>query len=228
MVQKSSSRNKPSKPNPKQNTGKDSLWNQHGLEDVYIQREAQVNLWTVLGGIAAAALLTQISNLAAEIQAGRWYLILYGLTAILLIASSWVQNLWGSILLKMQVNYIYVLLWLMNMFSLSIMCLYVTKPAVFLAACATILLTTLLFQIYLMKSGAWDIFTPQMVKDIKITLWSYCVIMVLCCCAVIQLTLYPSITGEIGWGVFATFTSTGAVIMHNFGMKKERQHFNIP
>jgi len=39
------------------------LWGTHGLDAVYFQREAQVNFWTVLGGLAMEALLTQLSPL---------------------------------------------------------------------------------------------------------------------------------------------------------------------
>jgi len=47
-------------------------WITHGIEDIYFQREAQVNFWTVLGGLAMAALLTQLSPLLREIQNTRF------------------------------------------------------------------------------------------------------------------------------------------------------------
>jgi len=71
----------------KPNTGKQSaparkredanlrLWAMHGEESVYFKREAQVNFWTVLGGLAMAALLTQLSPLLEQLRQGRWYLI---------------------------------------------------------------------------------------------------------------------------------------------------------
>ena len=205
-----------------------TLWTRHGIEDVYFQREAQVNFWTVLGGIAVAALLTRITDLFAEIQMGRWHLLLYALTAILLIAASWVQNLWGSIILKMQVHYLYVLLWLMNMVSLSVMCLQVTNPSVFFAACGAVILFTLCFQLYLMKSGAWAIFTAERIKAIKATLWIYLLFMSLCFAAAATLFAYPSVIAEIGWGIFALLASTAAVVMHHFSMKQERKEIGIP
>ncbi|MFH2038216.1 MAG: hypothetical protein ABIJ65_02150 [Chloroflexota bacterium] len=47
-----------------------------GVEDVYFQRESLVIFWTVLGGIAAGALLTQLGPLE-EILAYRWYLLFF-------------------------------------------------------------------------------------------------------------------------------------------------------
>jgi len=204
------------------------LWMRHGIEDVYFQREAQVNFWTVLGGIAVAALLTEIPSLLDEIQLGRWHLMLYALTVLLLIAASWVQNLWGSMILRMQVNYLYVILWLLNMVSLSIMSLQVTNPAVFFMACGAFLLFTLLFQVYLMRSGAWVAYNQERVKAIKSTLWIYFLIMVLCFGAATHLTLHSAITAEIGWGFFAFLSSIGAIVMHHFGMKEERKEIGVP
>lgn len=53
----------PGKPTRKRDDPELRLWGTHGVEDVYYQRDAQVTFWTVLGGIAVAALLTQITNL---------------------------------------------------------------------------------------------------------------------------------------------------------------------
>ena len=71
MPQKSES-NQPkeakSKSLPSGRTPELRLWTTHGVEDVYLQREAVVNFWTVLGGLAMAALLTQLSPLLHELQ----------------------------------------------------------------------------------------------------------------------------------------------------------------
>ena len=63
------------------------LWTTHGVEDVYLQREAVVNFWTVLGGLAMAALLTQLSPLLHEHQESHWYLLLFFIASILTIAN---------------------------------------------------------------------------------------------------------------------------------------------
>ena len=45
---------KEKKKSSKKEFNSDSLWTQRGIEDVYFLREAQVNFWSILGGIAVA------------------------------------------------------------------------------------------------------------------------------------------------------------------------------
>lgn len=82
----------PARPGQRKRSPELQLWKTHGEADVYFQREAQVNFWTVLGGLAMAALLTQCSLLLQEVLAGRWYLVLFLLASVLVLASSWVQT----------------------------------------------------------------------------------------------------------------------------------------
>ena len=79
---------------------KPSLWSIHGVEDVHYQRAAQVNFWTVMGGLQTAALLTQTGIFWEQIQAGRWYLSLYLLDSLLVIALIWALSSWESLILK--------------------------------------------------------------------------------------------------------------------------------
>jgi hypothetical protein len=80
-----------------------SPWQVRGIEDVYYQREAQVTWWTILGCIAAGALLTQLQDVVAQAQSGRWSPVLYFLATALIIVISWVQTVWGVIALLMAV-----------------------------------------------------------------------------------------------------------------------------
>lgn len=206
----------------------DALWYRHGIEDVYFQREAQVNFWTILGGIAVAALLTQADNIILNIQSGRWHVLLYAVTAVLLITASWVQNLWGCLILKIRINYMYVLLFTINMISLSVMCLYVTQPTIFLGTLAVFALITVFMQIYLKKSGARIIFPEEMIRNIGNTLWFYQAAVLLCIAAAVQLKLVPSQAAEIGWGFITVAGSMAVIILHHLSMKKERQFFGVP
>lgn len=206
----------------------DALWHQHGIEAVYFQREAHINFWTILGGIAIAVLLTEIDNIIINIQAGRWHILLYALSAILLITVSWVQNVWGTLILKVPTNYINVFLWTINLISLSVMCLYVIHPTIFLGTCAVYSLIAIFIQIFLKKSGAWSIFPEKMIRDLTNTLWFYLAVVLLCIAAVIQLKLMPSQAAEIGWGCFTVVGSVAVVILHHSSMKKERQLFGVP
>ena len=206
----------------------DALWMRHGIDDVYYQRDAHVNFWTVLGGIAVAALLTQVSNLVTEIQLGKWYLLLYFLTSITLIANSWIQSLWSSLVLKAQVTILHTLLGLLHLICLSIICIYVTNPIIFFASCGFLVLIVLAIQLYFMKTGGWVAFTEERIKGIKTVIWVYLGFLIFCCIATVHLFWYPSVLAEIGWGIFAILASISALVMQHNGMKREREDLKIP
>ncbi len=46
----------------------EKYWRIHGEEDVTFQRQAQVTWWSVLGGVAVAALLTQLEPMIAAVR----------------------------------------------------------------------------------------------------------------------------------------------------------------
>jgi len=82
----------------------EQLWIRRGVEDVFFQREAQVTWWTVLGGIAVAALLTQLDGVLNILKAGHLVYVLYFLTTCLVIVNSWVQTSWGSLVLRWPIS----------------------------------------------------------------------------------------------------------------------------
>ncbi len=210
------------------NTGDLQLWKRRGAEDVYFQREAQVNFWTVLGGLAMAALLTQLSPLLDELRQGRWYLVLYLVASILVIASSWVQTSWGSLVLKWPISIFTTVTTLFGMLVQSIQCLLVTYPPGWLAACAGIIFFALVVQVYFAKSGAWLVFSPASIKRFKFTNWIYLFVMLIFLAGAFQLFRYPSQTGEMVWGFVALFFSVAALYMQNRGMQEEKKELGIP
>lgn len=204
------------------------LWAKHREESVFFQREAQVNLWTVLGGLALAALLTQLSPLLKEIQNSRWYLVLFFLSSVLIIASSWVQTAWGSLVLKWPISILGTLINLFGMFAQAIQCLLVTNPAGWLLATAGIVLFVSFIQIYFERSGARKVFSDASKKRFKITDAVYWFFLVVCLGGAYQLYYYPSATAEEVWG-FVVFTfSILALVMQHKGMQQEKKELGIP
>ena len=47
-------------------------WVSRGVDSVYFQRETQVAWWTILGGIAVAALLTEVDSVIMAVKDQRW------------------------------------------------------------------------------------------------------------------------------------------------------------
>ncbi len=222
------SKETPGQPSRKKNDPEIHLWATHGAEDVYFQREAQVNFWTVLGGLAMAALLTQLSPLMQELQKSRWYLLLYLVASILVLANSWVQTSWGSLVLKWPISITTTVIMLFQMLFHSIQCLLVTNPSGWLAATAGIILFALFNQFYFEKSGAWKVFSPVFIKRFKFDNLVYSFFILLCLAGAFQMYLYPSQIAEMVWGFAVLFLSFMALYMQHKGMQQEKCELGIP
>jgi hypothetical protein len=204
------------------------LWASHGAEDVYFQREAQVNFWTVLGGLAMAALLTQLSPLMQEIHNSRWYLLLYLVASILVLATSWVETSWGSLVLKWEISIFTTVTMLFQMLAQSIQCLLITNPAGWLAATAGIILFALFNQYYFERSGAWKVFPAESIKRFRFNNTVYLVFMFVCLAGAYQLYRVPSQIAEMVWGFAIVILSILALYMQHKGMKQEKIELGIP
>ncbi|MEW6093520.1 MAG: hypothetical protein AB1531_06095 [Chloroflexota bacterium] len=204
------------------------LWATHREESVYFQREAQVNFWTVLGGVTLAALLTQLAPLLEEIRAGRWYLLFFLVTSILILATSWVQTSWGSLVLKWPISIATTVIVLFQMLVQSIQCLLVTNPAGWLAATGGIIVFALFNQLYFEKSGAWKVFPPEFIRRFKFNNRLYAFFMVICLAGAFQLFRYPSRTAEMVWGFACLFLSILALYLQHRGMLEEKKVLGIP
>jgi hypothetical protein len=204
------------------------LWATHREESVYFQREAQVNFWTVLGGLAMAALLTQLSPLLEEIQAGRWYLPMYLVTSILVLATSWVQTSWGSLVLKWPISITSTVIVLFEMLAQSIQCLLVTNPSGWLAATVVLIMCANLLQVHFERSGAWKVFPPEFIRRFKAANRLYAFFALLCLGGALQLYRYPSRIAEMVWGCVVLFFSILALYMQHKGMQEEKRELGIP
>ena len=216
------------KPARKRNDPEIRPWTKHGDEDVSFQREAQVNFWTVLGGLAMAALLTRLSPLMQELHKSRWYLLLYLVASILILANSWVQTSWGSLVMKWPISIATTIIMLFQMLIQSIQCLLITNPSGWLLATAGLILFALFNQIYFEKSGAWVVYSPESIKRYKFTNGIYLVLMLICMAGAFQLYLYPNSIAEMVWGFVSLFFSIMALYMQHQGMQIEKKKLGIP
>lgn len=205
-----------------------SLWSTHREESVFFQREAQVNFWTVLGGLAMAALLTQLSPLLREIQSSRWYLTFYMVASILILAISWVQTSWGSLILKWPISIVSTVIVLFEMLAQSIQCLLITNPAGWLAATAGLVFFSLLLQMYFAMSGAWKVFSVGSIKHVKFNNGVYAFFVFICLAGASHLHFFPSNIAETIWGAGVLLLSFLALYMQHKAMQKEKLELSIP
>lgn len=226
---------------PKRQTAQDSLppalsdsqpranqWLQRGVDDVYYQREAQVTWWTILGGIAVGALVTQVPGVISQIQAGRWFLLLYFLATALVIVNSWVQTTWGTLVLRWPISTSFTLLGFLTGLSECILSLQVTKPYAWMFAVSAMILSSMLTHLYFRRSGAWTALSPTHVARLKKQIWIYGVFCAGAFAGGLLLLRYPGQAHEILWGVITFSAAAFALWLQDEQMKFERMMFHIP
>jgi len=210
-------------------TGTDTnLWKYRGVEDVYFQRESMVNFWTVMGGIAAGALLTQLAPLEEEILASRWYLLFFFLSSFLTIVNSWMQSAWGSLVLRWPMTVPGTLIYFAGLFSLSVQSLLVTRPAGWMAASGSVVFFAILIQYYFSKSGAWVVFSPERIKEFRNNQKFYILFLLLTLLGAAHLAWFPSYLAELIWGVIALISSILALFIQHKGMQQQKIELGIP
>lgn len=205
-----------------------NLWKYRGVEDVYFQRESMVNFWTVMGGIAAGALLTQLAPLEKEVLASRWYLVLYFLSSFLTIVNSWIQSAWGSLVLRWTMSVPGTLIYFAGLFSLSLQSLLVTRPAGWLAASGAVVFFAILIQVHFSRSGAWVTFSPERVRKFRNNLKLYYIFLCITLLGAVQLAWFPSNLAELGWGVITLASSILALVIQHKSMLQEKIELGIP
>jgi hypothetical protein len=204
------------------------LWTRRGIEDVFFQRGNMVNFWTVMGGIAAGALLTQLAPLEENILSSRWYLVFYFISSILIIVSHWVQSAWGSLVLRWPMTVLGTLIYFLSLFSLGVQSLYVTKPAAWMAVSTAIVFFAILNQFYFIKTGAWVGFSTETIKRLHGNIRVYFFFLFICLLGVIQLAWFTSPLAELFWGLVALASSILSLVMQHNGMLQEKKELGIP
>ncbi len=205
----------------------EKLWATRGVEDVFFQREAQVTWWSVLGGIAVAALLTKLDTLLLAFKLGERYLALYFLATCLVIINSWVQTAWGSLVLKWPISISTSISIFFQGLLMSIAALSITNPAIWYAAMTGVILTHLFNQLVFSKSHGWMAFPTEMIDQARANNWIYSILAVIGVSSSIYLALQPSVNAEIGFGIAAVLISIFALVKEHSSMNEEKRRMRI-
>lgn len=205
----------------------EKLWAARGVEDVFFQREAQVTWWTVLGGIAVAALLTELDSLISAFKIGEWYFALYFLATCLVIVNSWVQTAWGSLVLKWPIWIVTSVSLFFQGLSLSVAALNITNPAIWYGAMSVVLFTALFNQLVFSKSRGWVTLSAELADQARTIIPIYAVLALFGAASSIYLGLRPSVGAAMIWGIVALVISIFALIRQHLGMTEEKQRMGI-
>jgi hypothetical protein len=198
------------------------------VDDVYFQRETIVNFLSILGGVAVGALLTQFFPMVEQVRDSRWQLLLFFAASIFIQINLWIQVSWGTLVLKWPISIPLLIPQFMTCLCTCIMCLLLTNPSGWMASVGAMFIFHLLNEFYIAKTGVWDNYSQQRVKELKTDNYIYLFMMVLTFLASAHLYFYPSKINEIIWGVIALFGSIAGLVLQHQGMERERKEFGIP
>ena len=205
----------------------EKLWTVRGTEDVFFQREAQITWWSVLGGIAVAALLTKLDTLPLAFRLGQWHIALYFLATCLVIVNSWVQTAWGSLILKWPISISTSLSLFFLGISLAVAALNITQPVVWYAAMSVVLLTGLFNQVVFSKSHAWVAFSAELFNQTRTSAWIYVTMTGFAIAYTIYLVLRPGTLAEIIGAIIALLVSVFTLIRQHLEMVEEKRKMGI-
>ena len=205
----------------------EKLWLRRGAEDVAFQREAQVTWWSVLGGIAVAALLTELDSLPVAIRSGRWYVALYFLSTCLVIVNSWVQTAWGSLILKWPISISTSISLFVLGISMSVAALNITRPAIWYAAMSVLLMTGLFNQLVFSKNHAWVALSADLVGKVHASVWMYVGMTIFGIALSIFLAWQPGAIAEMIAGIIAFVITMFTLIRQHIEMSEEKQRMGI-
>lgn len=206
----------------------EDLWNKHGLDDVFFQRDTFVTYLSILGGVAVGALLTQFLPMVEQVKLSRWPLVLYFLASLCLMVSTWVMISWLALTMKMQIRFRTVIPQFFHLFALCIVCLLVTDPSGWLAASGVFILLHLISNFLYKVTGQWDRWPTHVNTATSTNQWIYLFWMILAFAASLHLKWFPSISNETIWGVVALIGSILTIIKQDFDIERERKVFKIP
>lgn len=205
-----------------------SLWSLRGMEDVSFQRESQINFWTVMGGLQTAALLTQTGVLWEQMQAGRWYLSLYLLNSVLIVALIWAISSWESLILKWTISIPAILTQFVGNFALAVTFLFTADPSVWSLGLAVAATCNLLHQIVLSRMGAWESLSTKLFKARNARLWFFSLWPILCLAGTVHMSLTPSVLVQTGWGLAGLVVIITGLIQQHRQIEFERKELGIP
>lgn len=205
----------------------ENMWQRHNADDVAYQRQAQVTWWTLMGGIALGALLTQFDQLLAETQMGNWYYFLYFIATCFVIINSWVQTAWGALVLCWPISVTSSMILFFGNLSCSIAALSITNPSRWLLSMAGVIFFAVLMQYHFRKQQGWSTLTQDAIKHAKLGIVVYFgLLIILLTMAAIQ-HHFPNIWLDILFSILAIVFSSVALYWQHLGMQREKASLHI-
>jgi hypothetical protein len=197
-----------------------------GIEGVNFQRQAQITWWSVLIGLAIAALVQKIPEVLESLPDGSaWLILLYMLTTCMVVINAWVQTTWAFLIYNLPIRLLYSGLLLSSGVATILICLYVDHPVYWWRASIFLVLAAVANYIYNLRVRALlDLPT----KGVSQTIAIYLGYMILALVASTHLSMDPRTAVSVFWGLVAFLAAVSSLWIQARNMKEERRLRNIP
>jgi hypothetical protein len=204
------------------------LWFKRSEDDVAYQRSAQVTWWTLMGGIALGALLTQFDALLSAMQGGNWHLILYFFATCFVIVNSWIQTAWGALVLCWPLSVVSSLILFFGNLACSIAALSITQPIRWYTSVVLVILFAVLQQLYFKRQGGWLTLPSQVVQRAKTGIFIYSGLIVIILLMLTLMIMLPGQPLEMAFAIVAFVFSVVALCWQHQGMQIEKKAMHLP
>jgi hypothetical protein len=202
----------------------DPLWTKHGENDVNYQRQTQLTWWTLLGGIAVGALLTQLESLLSGIKAGQWYYIFYFIATCFMLINNFVAQAWGAMMIRCPIQIEPAIYTFFATLSLSISALNITHPAAWTASIAFFVFFSTLTNSYYYRHNAM---LKDVVKNAQKTVYMFELFVIIAIGASIFLYLNSTAWAVLVVGIISLILSLLSLYSQHATMQIERKRYGI-
>lgn len=218
------------KPEPKETMSTDSLtslWQMRSKDDVAYQRQAQVTWWTLMGGIAFGALLTQFESLLMETRSGNWQYFLYFFATCFVLINSWIQTAWGALVLRWPLSVTSALILFFGNLSCSIAALSITNPSRWYGSISSVVLFSIMMQYHFKGQQAWITLPEDAVERASLGISIYFGLMLFALATMAVLYFFSTRILELLFGALAVIISAFALWWQHLGMEKEKSSLHL-
>lgn len=203
------------------------MWQKRSDDDVAYQRQAQLTWWTLMGGIALGALLTQVDLLLEQTRMGNWHFFFYFFATCFVIVNSWIQTSWGALVLFWLISVVSSLILFFGNLSCSIGALSITDPRRWFLSMAGVVFFAVLMQFHFKKQKGWITLTQDAIKHAKMGIVVYSGLIILLLAIAVLLSVFQFKWFEILCGIIALLISSLALYWQHLGMQREKAALHI-
>ena len=202
------------------------LWLVDRQQAIDYQRAAQMTWWSILQGLAVAALAEKTYAVFSSMVMDKdGFILLYILTSALVIVSAWFQMSWAIILQRWPVHVTHTAFTLLLGITIYLMALYVDQPANWFLALLAVIISSIIIYIYNLKTEA-ILNLPRFITVRTIAIYLF--FGAICVAAFFHIKYSPTVGTQTGWGVLIFFLAMTDWILQSRNMKDQNRQMDIP